>query len=126
MGNRVGDPAQRKSTPRAALAAAGMVLVAVVTMVPATVEAGFRIRGGPVGVARFAVTRVLSVAGLRHARAAMRPQDLNTAVRPMVRTQATAMAALGGWQGGRLARANAQGKAQGWWQHADGTYGWVG
>jgi hypothetical protein len=112
-----------------------MVLVVVATMVPATVEAGFRIRGGPVGVARFAVTRVLSVAGLRHARmparyrharAAMRPQDLNTAVRPMVRTQATAMAALGGWQGGRLARANAQGKAQGWWQHADGTYGWVG
>ncbi|WP_246666655.1 Spy/CpxP family protein refolding chaperone [Bradyrhizobium guangdongense] len=108
-------------------AVAGLVLVALTTLLPDVAEAGFRFRGGPVGVVRSAMGRVLSIAGVRHARiaarhryvrAAMRPQDIRPATRPIIRTQATAMAALAGWQGGR--------STQGWWQHADGSYGWVG
>ncbi|MBR0718542.1 Spy/CpxP family protein refolding chaperone [Bradyrhizobium liaoningense] len=109
-------------------AAGGLILVVLATLLPAVAEAGFGFRGGPVGVVRSAMGRVLSIAGVRHARiaarhryvraAAMRPQDLRPATRPTVRMQATAMAALAGWQGGR--------SAQGWWQHADGFYGWAG
>ncbi len=88
---------------------------------------------GPVGVVRFAVTRVLSVAGLHHARAFARHGHIRTAslgsqdVRnatdsgignPAVRRQAIAAAALAGWHGGRT--------ANGWWRHGDGGYGWVG
>ncbi|WP_284275977.1 Spy/CpxP family protein refolding chaperone [Bradyrhizobium iriomotense] len=118
------------SKPRLGMAAAGIALVAL-TMLPDVAEAGFRLRvGGPLGVARFAVAHVLGVAGIRHMRmaargrtrmAALRPQDLRSAteaVRPTVRAQLTAVAALAGWRGGRA--------EQGWWQHADGTYGWVG
>ncbi|WP_454620281.1 Spy/CpxP family protein refolding chaperone [Bradyrhizobium cenepequi] len=112
----------------------GMAVVALVVLgaLPSAAEAGLRLRvGGPVGVARFAMAGMLSVAGLRHARmaarhsrvrmAALRPQDLRPAaesIRPSERAQLTAVAALAGWQGGRA--------AQGWWQHADGSYGWVG
>ncbi len=119
------------SKSRIAMAAAGVAIVALGAL-PSTVEAGFRLRfGGPVGVARFAMVRVLSVAGLRHARvaarhsrvrtAALRPQDLRSAagsIHPSARAQLTAVTALAGWQGGRA--------AQGWWQHSDGSYGWVG
>lgn len=119
------------SKSRLGMAAAG-VAMGVLGALPSTAEAGFRLRvGGPVSVARFAMAGVLSVAGLRHARmaarhsrvrmAALRPQDLRPAaesIGPSERAQLTAVAALAGWQGGRA--------AQGWWQHSDGSYGWVG
>jgi hypothetical protein len=88
---------------------------------------------GPVGVARFAVGRVLSLAGLHHARAlarhghirmaALRSQDVRGAVDsgladPAARRQFVAAAALAGWHNGR--------SANGWWRHGDGGYGWVG
>jgi hypothetical protein len=87
----------------------------------------------PLGVARFAVGRVLSLAGHPHARAfarpghsrtaALRPQDIRQAKDaglsdPTVRRQIVAVAALAGWHGGRT--------ANGWWRHGDGGYGWVG
>ncbi len=119
------------SKPRIAMAVTAVALI-VVGALPSAAEAGIRLRvGGPVGVARFAMASMLSVAGLRHARmaarhrraqmAALGPQDLRPAaesIRPSGRAQLTAVAALAGWQGGRA--------AQGWWQHADGSYGWVG
>jgi LTXXQ motif family protein len=119
------------SKSRIGMAMAGVAMVAL-GVLPGAAEAGVRLRiGGPVGVARFAMASMLSVAGLRHARmaarhgrvrtAALRPQDLRSAaesIRPSARAQLTAVAALAGWQGGRA--------AQGWWQHADGSYGWVG
>jgi hypothetical protein len=119
------------SRSRIGMAAAGIAMVALGAL-PSAAEAGLRLRvGGPVGVARFAMARMLSVAGLRHARlaarhgrvrtAALGPQDLRSAaesIQPSARAQLTAVAALAGWQGGRA--------GQGWWQHADGSYGWVG
>jgi LTXXQ motif family protein len=113
------------SKSRIGMAVAGVAMV-VLGALPSAAEAGFRLRvGGPIGVARFAMARMMSVAGLRHARrirmAALRPQDLGPdaeSIRPVERAQLTAVAALAGWQGGRV--------AQGWWQHADGSYGWVG
>jgi hypothetical protein len=113
-----------------ALAAFGTAILVLATL-PDTAEAGFRFRGGPLGVARSAMASMMSITGLRHARraarrgharaAAMRAQDLRTpaeTVRPALRAQLTAAAALAGWRGGRA--------EQGWWQHADGSYGWVG
>jgi hypothetical protein len=87
----------------------------------------------PLGVARFAVSRVLSLAGHHHARAfarhghirtaALRSQDIRHATDsglsdPAARRQIAAVAALAGWHGGRT--------ANGWWRHGDGGYGWVG
>jgi LTXXQ motif family protein len=87
----------------------------------------------PLGVARFAVGRVLSLAGHHHARAfarrghsrtaALRSQDIRQAndsglADPAVRRQIVAVAALAGWHGGRT--------ENGWWRHGDGGYGWVG
>jgi LTXXQ motif family protein len=119
------------SKSRIGTAVAAVALIAV-GVLPSAVEAGIRLRiGGPVGVARFAMASMLSVAGVRHARMAARhrraqmaglgPQDLRPAaesIRTSERARLTAVAALAGWQGGRA--------AQGWWQHADGSYGWVG
>ena len=119
------------SKSRIGTAVAAVALIAV-GVLPSAAEAGIRLRvGGPVGVARFAMASMLSVAGLRHARMAARhrraqmgafgPQDLRPAaesIRTSERARLTAVAALAGWQGGRA--------AQGWWQHADGSYGWVG
>jgi hypothetical protein len=113
------------------MAATGVALI-VLGALPSAAEAGFRLRaGGPVGVVRFAMASMLSVAGLgrarmatRHSRvrlAALGPQDLRPAaesIRPSARARLTAVAALAGWQGGRA--------GQGWWGHADGSYGWVG
>jgi hypothetical protein len=88
---------------------------------------------GPLGVARFAVGRVLSLTGLHHARAfarhghirtvALRSQDIRRGMNsglsdPAVRRQIVAVAALAGWHGGRT--------ESGWWRHGDGGYGWVG
>jgi len=55
--------------------------------------------------------------------AALRSQDIRYAIDsgltdPVVRRQIVAAAALAGWHGGRT--------ANGWWQHGDGGYGWVG
>jgi LTXXQ motif family protein len=55
--------------------------------------------------------------------AALRSQDIRYAIGsgltdPAVRRQIVATAALAGWHGGRT--------ANGWWQHGDGGYGWVG
>jgi hypothetical protein len=87
----------------------------------------------PLGVARFAVGRVLSLAGHHHGRAfarrsynrtaALRSQDIRQAkdsglADPAVRRQIVAVAALAGWHGGRT--------ENGWWRHGDGGYGWVG
>src|SRR5258708_8404736 len=74
------------SKSRIGMAAAGVAMVALGAL-PSAAEAGLRLRvGGPVGVARFAMTPMLSVAGLRHAPMAaphspvptppLRPQDL--------------------------------------------------
>jgi riboflavin synthase len=87
----------------------------------------------PLGVARFAVGRVLALGGLHHGRAfarhgqirtaSLRPQDGRNAMdsgigNPAARRQVAAAAALAGWHGGRDANA--------WWRHGDGGYGWVG
>src|SRR5258708_21039569 len=90
------------SKSRIGMAAAGVAMVALGAL-PSAAEAGFRLRvGGPVGVARFAMARMLPVAGLRHARmaarhshvrtAAFRPQDLPSAAQanhPHARAQIT-------------------------------------
>src|SRR5260370_2338015 len=77
------------SKSRIGMAAAGVAMVALGAL-PSAAEAGFPLRvGGPVGVARFPVARILSVAALRHARLAahhspvrtppFRPQNLRPA-----------------------------------------------
>jgi hypothetical protein len=120
------------SKSRIAMAAIAVAVIMLGALPQRSAQAGFRLRiGGPVGVARMAVGHVLGLAGLhrlrmaaRHGRirtAALQPQNLGAAaeaMRPTVRAQLTAAAALSGWHGGR--------SANGWWRHADGTYGWVG
>ena len=111
----------------------GIAVVVLATLLSSAAFARARLGIGPLGVARFAVSRVLSVAGLHHGRgfarrgqirtAALRPQDLRNAVdtglgNPAVRRQIVAAAALAGWHGER--------NASGWWRHGDGGYGWVG
>jgi hypothetical protein len=111
----------------------GIAVVVLATLLSDAAEARMRLGIGPVGVARFAVTRVLSLAGLRHARAAARHRQFRMAsarsqdVRPVVdyglgnpalRRQIAAAGALAGWHGGRT--------VNGWWRHGDGGYGWVG
>ena len=60
------------SKSRIAMAMAGVAMVAL-GVLPSAAEAGVRLRiGGPVGVARFAMASMLSVAGLRRARMAAR------------------------------------------------------
>jgi LTXXQ motif family protein len=111
----------------------GIAVVALATLLSSAAVAGVRIGISPLGVARFAVARVLSLGGLHHGRAfarrgqirtaSPRPQDVRNAVdsglgNPAVRRQIVAVAALAGWHGGRT--------ASGWWRHGDGGYGWVG
>ena len=111
----------------------GIAVVIVATLLSSSALARVRLGIGPLGVARFAVTRVLSLGGLHHARARVRHGQIRTAslrsqdVRsvmdaglgnPAVRRQIVASAALAGWHGGRTANA--------WWRHGDGGYGWVG
>src|SRR5258708_3885852 len=111
----------------------GIAVVVLATLLSSAALARVRLGIGPVGVARFAVARVLSLGGLHHARgfarhgqirtASLRPQDVRNAVdsglgNPAVRRQIAAAAALAGWHGGRT--------ADGWWRHGDGGYGWVG
>ncbi len=111
----------------------GIAVIVLATLLSSAALARVRLGIGPVGVARFAVARVLSLGGLHHARgfarhgqirtASLRPQDVRNAVdsglgNPAVRRQIAAAAALAGWHGGRT--------ADGWWRHGDGGYGWVG
>ena len=125
------------SRSRLGPALAGAVLV-MSLLLPNPAEAQFGFRGGPLGVARFAVGHVLGLSRLRHARmavrggrsrsAALRSQDPRNDPRGAERAQLanpyvlraalTAGAALSGWHGGR--------RPQGWWRHPDGSYGWVG
>jgi hypothetical protein len=111
----------------------GIAVVVLATLLSSAAEARMRLGIGPVGVARFAVTSVLSLAGLRHARAmarhrqfrmaSARSQDIRPVIdsglgNPAVRRQVAAAGALAGWHGGRT--------ENGWWRHGDGGYGWVG
>ncbi|EJN14197.1 Protein of unknown function (DUF1520) [Bradyrhizobium sp. YR681] len=126
------------SGSRMRLALAGAALVMAAVLLPDKAEAQFGMRGGPLGVARFAVGHVMGMSRLRHARmaarggrtrsAALRSQDprqdspgiaREQAPNPMIlRAALTAQAALSGWRGGR--------RPQGWWRHPDGSYGWAG
>jgi hypothetical protein len=108
----------------------GIAVVVVTTLLSSAALA----RGiSPLGVARFAVGRVLALGGLHHGRAfarhgqirtaSLRPQDGRNVMdsgigNPAARRQVAAAAALAGWHGGRDANA--------WWRHGDGGYGWVG
>jgi hypothetical protein len=111
----------------------GIAVVIVATLLSSSALARARLGIGPLGVARFAVTRILSLGGLHHARAvarrgqirmaSLRPQDVRGVMdfgpgNPALRRQVAASAALAGWHGGRT--------ANGWWRHGDGGYGWVG
>ena len=111
----------------------GIAVVVLATLLSSSALARARLGIGPLGVARFAVTRVLSLGGLHHGRAVARhgqiraasprPQNLRNAMdsgfhNPAVRRQIVAASALAGWHGGRI--------ANGWWRHGDGGYGWVG
>ncbi|MDN5000801.1 Spy/CpxP family protein refolding chaperone [Bradyrhizobium sp. GCM10027634] len=115
------------------IALAGALLVLLTMLLPNTARAQFGLRGGPLGIARFAVGHVIGLSRLRHARmavrggryrsAALRSQDPRGSERQpfnpyVVRAALTAQAALSGWHGGR--------SPQGWWRHPDGSYGWVG
>jgi len=120
--------------PRLGLALTGATLVILAVLLPSRAEAQFGLRGGPLGVARFAVGHVIGMSRLRHARmavrggryrsAALRSQDPRGVERGqpanpyMLRAAMTAQGALSGWRDGR--------RPQGWWRHPDGSYGWVG
>ncbi|MGM4876829.1 Spy/CpxP family protein refolding chaperone [Bradyrhizobium sp. 956_D2_N1_5] len=119
---------------RMGLVLAGAALMIAAVLLPNKAEAQFGLRGGPLGVARFAVGHVIGMTRLRHARmavrggryrsAALRSQDPRGAERGqpanpyILRAALTAQAALSGWHGGR--------RPQGWWRHPDGSYGWAG
>jgi hypothetical protein len=111
----------------------GIAVVVLATLLSSPALARVRLGIGPLGVARFAVARVLLLGGLHHARAfarhghirtaSLRSQDIRNAIdsglgNPAVRRQIVAVAALAGWHGGHI--------ANGWWRHDDGGYGWVG
>jgi LTXXQ motif family protein len=111
----------------------GIAVVVLTTLLSSAAVAGVRVGISPLGVARFAVGRVLSLGGLHHRRAfarhgqirtaSLRPQEVRNAMdsglgNPAARRQIVAAAALAGWHGGHT--------ANGWWRHGDGSYGWVG
>ena len=110
----------------------GIAVAALTTLLSSEAFAGVRIGVNPIGVARFAVGRVLSLGRMHHVRpyryrharmASDRPRNIRRATAAGItnsgaRKQIAAVAALAGWQGGRA--------SDGWWQHADGGYGWVG
>lgn len=110
----------------------GIAVAALTTLLSSETFAGVRIGVNPVGVARFAVGRVLSLGRAHHVRpyryrharmAGDRPRNMRKALAsgitdPLARKQIAAAAALSGWNKGRA--------SDGWWQHADGGYGWIG
>src|SRR5258708_8051402 len=96
----------------------GIAVVVLTTLLSSAALARVHLGIGPVGVARFAVARVLSLGGLHHARgfarhgqirtASLRPQDVRNAMdsglgNPPVRRQIAPAAALPRWHGGRTA-----------------------
>src|ERR1700730_8817417 len=96
----------------------GIAVVVLTALLSSAATARVRLGIGPLGVARFAVARVLSLGGLHHARAfarhgrirtaSLRSQDVRNAMdsglgNPAVRRQIVAAAALAGWHGGRIA-----------------------
>jgi LTXXQ motif family protein len=112
---------------------AGIAIVFLASLLPSEAPARMRIGINPVGVARMAVGRVLSLGRVRHARAhsrhgyirtaALRSQGIGKAMEsgladPAARRQIVAVAALAGSRNGVT--------ADGWWRHSDGGYGWVG
>ena len=119
------------------LVTAGIVALAAATALSSAADArGFRLRigGGPIGIVRSVA--VMALGGLRSG--GRRGERLRMArdesagsiprgditrspdwiTRPVARLQVAAGTALAGWHGGR--------GANGWWQHGDGSYGWVG
>jgi LTXXQ motif family protein len=115
----------------------GIAVVVLATLLSGTAQARARLGllGAPLGVARFAATRLFALGGLHRAysvsrrshirSASLRPEDIGTATssgrplgNPAAREQVVAAAAMAGWHGGRI--------ASGWWRHGDGGYGWVG
>src|SRR3954447_15911860 len=108
--------------PRLGMALTGATLVILAALLPGRAEAQFGFRGGPLGVARFAVGHMIGMSRGRHARmagrgsryrsAALRSQDPRGAERGQpanpqlanpsaLRAAMTAQAALSGWRGGR-------------------------
>jgi hypothetical protein len=123
------------------LVMAGVVTLAAATVWSSAAEArGLRLRigGGPIGVV--SSVAVMALGGLRggmrvgrrggervrvardEATGSVPRGDITRSpdwiVRPVARLQVATGAALAGWHGGR--------GANGWWQHGDGSYGWVG
>jgi LTXXQ motif family protein len=111
----------------------GIAVALLTTMLSSEAFAGVRIGVNPIGVARFAVGRVLSLGRMQHVRrhahyrharmAGDRSRNIRRAMAsgvtdPAARKQIAAVAALAGWNNGRA--------SDGWWQHDDGGYGWVG
>src|SRR5258707_4777886 len=111
----------------------GIAVVVLATLLSSAALARVRIGISPLGVARFAVGRVLSLGGLHHGRAlarhghirtaSLRSQDVRNTMdsglgNPAARRQIVAAAALAGWHGGHI--------ANGGWRHGDGGYGWGG
>jgi HPt (histidine-containing phosphotransfer) domain-containing protein len=110
----------------------GIAVALLTTFLSSEAFAGVRIGVNPVGVARFAVGRVLSLGRKHHVRpyryrharmAGDRSRNIRKAMASGItdsaaRKQIAAVAALAGWNKGRA--------SDGWWQHADGGYGWVG
>src|SRR5260370_12459767 len=107
----------------------GIAVVVLTTLLSSAALARVHLGGGPLGVARFAVARVLSLGGLHHARAfarhgrirtaSLRSQDVRNATdsglgNPAVRRQIVAAAALAGWHRGP--------RADGWCRHAGRGY----
>src|SRR5689334_8718828 len=126
-----------KSAAIGRLVMAGAVVFAAATALSSAAEArGLRIRigGGPIGVVRSVAAIALGGrhgGGRRGERMRLArdeatgsiprgdpTRDPDWIVRPVARVQVAAGSALVGWHGGR--------GANGWWQHGDGSYGWVG
>jgi LTXXQ motif family protein len=119
------------------LVTAGIVALAIATALVSAAEArGFRLRigGGPIGIVRSVAAMALGGlrgGGRRGERLRMARDESAGSIprgditrspdwimRPVARLQVAAGTALAGWHGGR--------GANGWWQHGDGSYGWVG
>jgi hypothetical protein len=108
----------------------GLTAIALAAMLSSAGPAFARIHLGPLG---FVFSRILPHPRFhgRHAAARARyagvtdaasrtdePQAARELSDPAARTQLAADAALAGWHGNR--------RAEGWWRHDDGEYGWVG